>query len=1084
MSEIEIEIDNVSIDSKINKPHDGKPITKIEISPNEKYLVTYSEDDRSIFGWNIEDESLFSNDDDVLIFNWDNWDNSDNSNNLNTIGNESSEPELFVKFNSDKSLHQIVVSDDKQLAYINNYEYLEIYTKSDNQNAKKIELDCDDNYKYCYCIFSFEGEFILHEVRDNVIYIYSTQTKNNKWNCRRICKIPEDFNIINISKYSKLYLFSKNSIYEHNLNTERSVRIFKSTEKIIYTSYDKKIRISSNEKLICIRINNNVVIYSIESEIPFASLDINNDIQLHSFMHRTRLIPLLIPLLCGSIIKDLYWNKCSDHLKEKEKEKCELSKKYRTIETATKYTFKIRDGQIRRIKHEEILQEMNLKSKIPDKIIPDKTIESWYFGNDLKNKKETYRADDLLNLSFINTYVDTIYALFKGMHPRNKVEQELTQELIVWEIKFDNGIIELEVHRKDKVCYSKHNIKRVDNISANQDILGIKSFNDSDIIILTTKGLFIYHFNENDNSISLSYYYYMKIDKNTDIEVFSKPTLPLSDYNSLKQYDKWVPYIKDNKERLLKYGVELLTFAIEEHKLDLIEDIYKKCMNYFKEDLGNNRMFLSIITSTMPLLNKYYPDYISRYSSETTMITDSSFYDMEYKNIKFHLYSSSQHPQIFNLTRSIWWCKYNIKEEIFKHTTSSTIIFMNPYVKFVNYPHEYNWFKELIKPESSPFVKTISKDIYKTLDGETLIDFKWNNYGKYYYTLIWIGYMALLGCFTAAATIPPQSINDNDRDKLLIASIILGFIHLSFEVRQFIYDPIKWFNDFWNYIDIIAFLLSIYTSIYWLQTNSRIFESSGIFFAIIISVGKQIIFLLLVLLIILISFTHALYILLLPESDFSFKDPTNNNDTNNPWNLATAYHRVFENGTIDPNAYLIQQPDGNTNMFINFKTALLAMYLFLTGDSSSLSNWQYTDNQSLAIMIVFFSLLMGVYIMNLFIGLFSNAIEKVNSRVEYCVYKAEVLAEIELFYLLPQQRRWCAWFPEVIYYYADVSKVRQKIKEMIDEGEWNTNEFSELKQNLLKKLNIQHNPADKVTLQKVLDEIHNLYSNQPNKKLN
>ncbi|PKC58465.1 hypothetical protein RhiirA1_470916 [Rhizophagus irregularis] len=220
------------------------------------------------------------------------------------------------------------------------------------------------------------------------------------------------------------------------------------------------------------------------------------------------------------------------------------------------------------------------------------------------------------------------------------------------------------------------------------------------------------------------------------------------------------------------------------------------------------------------------------------------------------------------------------------------------------------------------------------------------------------------------------------------------------------------------------------------------------------------------------------------KSDFSFKDPTNNNDTNNPWNLATAYHRVFENGTIDPNAYLIQQPDGNTNMFINFKTALLAMYLFLTGDSSSLSNWQYIDNQSLAIMIVFFSLLMGVYIMNLFIGLFSNAIEKVNSRVEYCVYKAEVLAEIELFYLLPQQRRWCAWFPEVIYYYADVSKVRQKIKEMIDEGEWNTNEFSELKQNLLKKLNIQHDPADKVTLQKVLDEIHNLYSNQPNKKLN
>ncbi|CAB5373308.1 unnamed protein product [Rhizophagus irregularis] len=38
--------------------------------------------------------------------------------------------------------------------------------------------------------------------------------------------------------------------------------------------------------------------------------------------------------------------------------------------------------------------------------------------------------------------------------------------------------------------------------------------------------------------------------------------------------------------------------------------------------------------------------------------------------------------------------------------------------------------------------------------------------------------------------------------------------------------------------------------------------------------------------------------------------------------------------------------------------------------------------------------------------------------------KAEILAEIELFYLLPHQRRWKTWFPEVIHYYADVDKTR------------------------------------------------------------
>jgi hypothetical protein len=123
---------------------------------------------------------------------------------------------------------------------------------------------------------------------------------------------------------------------------------------------------------------------------------------------------------------------------------------------------------------------------------------------------------------------------------------------------------------------------------------------------------------------------------------------------------------------------------------------------------------------------------------------------------------------------------------------------MNPYIKFVNYPQEYNWFKELIRPQSSSFTKIISKDIYKTWNGETLIDFKWNNYGKHYYALIWIGYMAFLGCFTVVATISQQYIDAGTQNHLLIASIILGFIHMSFEVRQFIYDPIKWVHNIWN----------------------------------------------------------------------------------------------------------------------------------------------------------------------------------------------------------------------------------------------------------------------------------------------
>jgi hypothetical protein len=70
---------------------------------------------------------------------------------------------------------------------------------------------------------------------------------------------------------------------------------------------------------------------------------------------------------------------------------------------------------------------------------------------------------------------------------------------------------------------------------------------------------------------------------------------------------------------------------------------------------------------------------------------------------------------------------------------------------------------------------------------------------------------------------------------------------------------------------------------------------------------------------------------------------------------------------------------------------LIKFFNLLLGDSSAFSNWSYITNPSLAILIVLFSLLIVVYLMNLFIGLLNNAIEKDNDRVSYLVQKAEVI---------------------------------------------------------------------------------------------
>ncbi|EXX69055.1 hypothetical protein RirG_099460 [Rhizophagus irregularis DAOM 197198w] len=84
------------------------------------------------------------------------------------------------------------------------------------------------------------------------------------------------------------------------------------------------------------------------------------------------------------------------------------------------------------------------------------------------------------------------------------------------------------------------------------------------------------------------------------------------------------------------------------------------------------------------------------------------------------------------------------------------------------------------------------------------------------------------------------------------------------------------------------------------------------------------------------------------------------------------------------------------------------------------------------------------------------AIEKDNDRASYLAQKAEILKDIELFYLLPHQRRWNHWFPDIIYYYADVDKTRKAVKKLLDDGTWSTDDVKniEMRKKLLKLLAI------------------------------
>ncbi|UZO23571.1 uncharacterized protein OCT59_015904 [Rhizophagus irregularis] len=535
-----IDVDKIDVDKNDDKiftfddgRHNGKPITTIAISPNEKYLITYSEKDRSIVGWNVEDKDKVQ-----LKF------------------------DQTVKINEDEIIC-LCVSDDKKLAYINVNKYGYMINIIDmNNEDKKIALSFDKNIDPLYCTFNLKGEFILYSIvttyfgYHKIIWIYSTQTKNNKWECKRFYRISKDYYVISISKYDKVYLFSNDYICEWNINTEKRVNIFvnnKDKNKI----ETKNIGIFSNEKFNILKVNDKIIVYSIELGIIIASLDINDDIQLYNFMYHTGLF--LLPSL-------FYYTP------DKEIKYC-WNSKYKNMDNQTLFD---------KPTDEPTDAPTDDQTKFVFGILNERVWKSKFYENTSKTKvikcddddKKTYNH---LNVHSFNPYMDTVSTLFQKVTTNGGYKEELTESienLIKWEIYSDYYKIRLEVFKKINTEWELIST-RIENhpYRFNHYLIASSLFNNNDIVILAEFGILIYTFSENNKSISLNYFYFVNADYyNTYKEmvqhykrIFSKSTLPLPNYDGFR-LNGWVLVAINNKSSLLKYGVELLTFAIKEHK--------------------------------------------------------------------------------------------------------------------------------------------------------------------------------------------------------------------------------------------------------------------------------------------------------------------------------------------------------------------------------------------------------------------------------------------------------------------------------------------------------------------------------------
>jgi len=115
--------------------------------------------------------------------------------------------------------------------------------------------------------------------------------------------------------------------------------------------------------------------------------------------------------------------------------------------------------------------------------------------------------------------------------------------------------------------------------------------------------------------------------------------------------------------------------------------------------------------------------------------------------------------------------------------------------------------KLLCIPDANNFVKNHfdhwerSFDLYSEWNGEAIINFKWDHFGKYYYYWYWHTFN-IFQFFSVLIIYPsyPKTL------PVCVINFILGAFLLSFEVRKFLFRPISYLLNPMNHLSKYTFV--------------------------------------------------------------------------------------------------------------------------------------------------------------------------------------------------------------------------------------------------------------------------------------
>ncbi|CAI2193427.1 20533_t:CDS:2, partial [Funneliformis geosporum] len=328
---------------------------------------------------------------------------------------------------------------------------------------------------------------------------------------------------------------------------------------------------------------------------------------------------------------------------------------------------------------------------------------------------------------------------------------------------------------------------------------------NNDDVLIGGDCIFVFSINETTNKIFIRYFY-QNIDTFLESKILPNPTFIILKIGRSQSEDV-IYELLSSRKYLAEMTGEIIDVIIK-----LKKDIaFNKLIESLTKDIAMNYRICDIITKYLPYLKLNYPIIYSKFISVTSLIPNSFIskpesynekklvgYSCEYHDLEVFSYRESFIIELFRIIRNFQMFLY----EAFTMKDQIGITFINfvvPYAGFTKYPPDYSYWKELIRPKSSPFVTLVDQTFCESWNAEAIITFKWKIFGRLYYYLFWGFFTMYLLTFGIGSTLPSPIITDDTRTAYLSISICLGLLLIVHEIRQFIWNPIKYIKDVWNW---------------------------------------------------------------------------------------------------------------------------------------------------------------------------------------------------------------------------------------------------------------------------------------------